>query len=426
MSEILKELAPGISFLYAGQKGLKTNNVTAAVLLPLNIETASDNAAVPYILKTAGADFPDYTSLRKYLARLYGASLSVSVSSLGDNQLLTLSVSAIDNRFALEGEDITEQCAKLIASLLYNPLLDEKGDFTKENTDLARRLLVEKIQSEANNKRLYARNRASEIMFRNEAYSVPPKGTEETAMAVTPNSAARAWRNMLKKGNITFTVTGAAQPDAAQKVFEQAIKGAERDYSPLPQTEVVCTCENTKNETERLDVTQAKLVIGLRTGVAANEKESAAVRLMTELLGGSAHSLLFLNVREKMSLCYYCAAIYNRLKGAVIIDSGLEEASAQNAKAAILEQLNKIASGDFDDELLEAAKLSIKDKYTTLSDSADSLEGYYAGQLLYSSPVAPSDYAEELLGVTREQVIEAAKRVVPDTFYLLCGKGNEE
>ena len=73
-------------------------------------------------------------------------------------------------------------------------------------------------------------------------------------------------------------------------------------------------------------------MLGFRAGTAEPDGDVAAARLMNALLGGTPHSLLFRNVREKLSLCYYCASSYDRLKGILLVDSGVDGQNAGRAK----------------------------------------------------------------------------------------------
>ena len=159
--------------------------------------------------------------------------------------------------------------------------------------------------------------------------------------------------------------------------------------------------------------------MGFRTPYAEPYTDVAVVKLMCAVLGGTPSSKLFMNVREKMSLCYYCAARYNPNKGIIIIDSGVENANIEKTETAILEQLKSMQAGDITDEEIDAAKLALKNAYITSLDSLASIENFYLSQTFNRETLTPEESAEKIMAVTKEQIIEAAKAVSLDTIYVL-------
>lgn len=165
-------------------------------------------------------------------------------------------------------------------------------------------------------------------------------------------------------------------------------------------------------------VTQSKLVLGFRV----TDPDLAAVRMMVSVLGGSPSSLLFMNVREKLSLCYYCAASYDRHKGILLIDSGVEKDNISLARTEILKQLETIHEDAFTDEEMESARLSLMDAFRTVSDDAASLEAFYLGQIYSGRTYTPEEEAGLLTQVSRKEIVRAAQSAALDTVYLLTSK----
>ena len=189
---------------------------------------------------------------------------------------------------------------------------------------------------------------------------------------------------------------------------------------PAPQ--IVPAPAKVKEVAEQLPVQQAKLVLGFRTSIAEPSDEVMAARVMTALFGGTPTSKLFLNVREKLSLCYYCAARYDRQKGVLLVESGIERPNKEKAQAEILRQLDDLKQGKFTDEELAATILSVQNSFRTVSDSQFGLGNWYESQLFDRRFQSPEEAAESAGRVTRDQVIAAAKTVTLDTVYLLEGE----
>ncbi len=170
--------------------------------------------------------------------------------------------------------------------------------------------------------------------------------------------------------------------------------------------------------TEPHDVAQSKMVMAFKTGY----ENIAVMRLMNAVYGGSPISKLFMNVREKLSLCYYCSSGYNDRKGVLYVDSGVEHANAKKAEAEILNQLEAMKKGDFTDDEFENARRTMLNGIKGVSDNANDIGNWYF-QRIYSGDIfTPEEYIERLKKVTREEVIAAANSLRLDTVYVLTGK----
>lgn len=417
----VKEIAGGTSFIEVKDNRFKTNLISLFLVMPMEEGTVSANALLPFLLKRCCRDYPDLSALNRRLAELYGARLSGDVSTIGENQMLSLSITAIDDRFALNQEVISGDCARLICSLLFDPAL-ENGTFQESDIALERRCLTELIDSEINEKRVYAKNRLREIMFRNERYGIGRYGTRDGALTLTPGDVTAAWNRVLACGKITMLALGSADTAPALSQFTAAIGKLNRTFSNVCATEFIPSADSVNYYTERLTVNQAKLVMGFRAGAAQGHGNVYAVRVMTALFGGMPHSKLFLNVREKKSLCYYCVSRYDRQKGVVFVECGIEEKNYQAALDEILVQLDCIRRGEFDENELNATILAMKNQFEGVTDSQMGTALWYADQLTDEEMLTPADAAKKAAQITRDDVIAAAKAATLDTVYLLAGE----
>lgn len=243
-------------------------------------------------------------------------------------------------------------------------------------------------------------------------------------MALTPQSMTAVWREALEQSRLLL-ITQSGRDTAADSLAD-GLKGLPcRSPRPLEAVPAPRGKKGVRRVTERMDLAQAKLVMGFVTPVAESRsapEEVAAMRLMNALLGGTPHSLLFRNVREKLSLCYYCASSFDRHKGVFLIDSGVEEQCAAKAEEEILRQLDCVRRGDFTQEDLEAARRSVVSQFRTLGDLQSTLAGWYLGQANRDIPLSPEAAAAEIAAVSAEQVRKAAESLTFDTVYLLAGQ----
>lgn len=416
-------IGDGIWFNSVIDRRYKTNRISVSFVLPLERETASVYALLPSILRKGTKSCPDFTEFSKKLAMLYGAKVGYGVSAIGDCQVLTVSVDVIDDSYALGGESLLEEAAKILSEVALEPVL-ENGAFRETDIALEKQSLIDQIESEINEKRRYALNRAMSILCAGEPAGVNKYGYIEDVKKITPRSAAEAYETLLKTARIEIMFVGCGDPSKPEALLKQAFAGVERTLRQFPAFTVKREAE-LKEETDRMNVSQSKLVLGFRTRTAPDEDRLNAVRLMLALYGGTPSSKLFLNVREKLSLCYYCAARPNVSKGIAFVDCGVEHENIEKAKAEILRQLDCIKAGDFTDEELEHARLSMVNSFRSVGDSAGAVEGWYLAQLLYGTGNSPEAEAERIAAVDREAVIAAAAEMELDTVYLLTAEGKE-
>lgn len=419
-----RAICDGVNFRSIRDTKFKTMRISAHLIVPMSRQTAAENALLPFLLSRASREYPDFTKLGQRLAELYGASLNADVQKLGDLQVLSLSASGIADRYALEGEAISGELAKLLCSILFDPPLVD-GLFPEDGFEQEKRQTMELIDSEYSDKRTYARQRCEAIMCADEPYGVNRYGGKEDIARVERPALTAAWKRLLDTAKIELMVLGDCDPAPVYEGFRAAFETLGSRKTADCTTKVVRSAEKVNTMTEKMDVAQGKLVMGFRTGTATPDEEVPATRLMAALFGGTPNSKLFLNVREKLSLCYYCSASYNSMKGIMLVQSGVEVKNMERAKEEILRQLDEVKQGNFDESEVEAAKMSLCNSYRTLSDSLGGLENWYLSQTFASHSQQPEEAAAQINAVTRQEIIDAANRVTLDTVYCLVGNGED-
>lgn len=414
-----KKLFEGVELCSVSAEGFKTACASLSFVMPLG-EKASLFALVPNVLTRSCKDYPDVTSVERKLALLYGAEIIVDVTKSGENQVLKVEVSCIDDRFSIGEESITNECLKLLFQMVFEPRL-ENGAFCSDDVESEKRLLAERLIAENSDKRTYAKNRCNEIMFENELYGIHRYGTVEDIEKITPESLYEAYKEMLSKSKMLVCVSGGSFSNV-EELLEKYISDDDRK-AELNETLYVEACEDVKYVKEQEAVKQGKLVMGFRLGMKGEDDDYAARRVMVDLFGGSPHSKLFTVVREKMSLCYYCSAMMFRQKGVMLVQSGIESYNEEKAKTAILEQLEDIRKGNFTDDDIASSVKSLEDGFRSVSDSAESVAGWFTSQVCSNKYLYPEDFIEQFKKVTREDIIKAAKAVTLDTVFMLEGTG---
>ncbi len=421
---VQKKIAPGVELLAVPAGRFKTNELAIHLAVPMEEQMVADYALAISVVSRKGKAYPDMRALHLQLDKLYGAAISVTANKSGGCQILKMGITTLDNRFALDDEKIAEAGLELLMNLLFDPLLGEDGLFSPADIETERRVLLEKLAAEENEKRLYAVMQMQQIMFAGDPYRINPKGTKEALLAATPESVTAAWRRMLRESKMLVTVVGSTDPEAACAALRRRLEGVERAYQPMPGPRFVARCEQVKDVRESEKIRQGKLVLGFRVDMRPNDPLAPAMRSFCDVFGGGPYSKLFMNVREKMSLCYYCSARLARHNSYIFIQCGCEEENMDKAVAEILHQLEIIQSGDCKAEL-ESSRIAMIDALDGVADTPNGLESWYASRLLDDDFRTPAQVAEETRSVTVEQVQACAGRLSLDTVYRLVAEKEE-
>lgn len=420
-----KEIGNTIAFNWIEDKKFKHNRISVNFILPLQEETATQYAVLPFLMQRSYRDCPDASELAKRLDTLYGASISGSVYKVGDYQIITLTVIGIDDRYTLNGEELTAQCAEMLAGVVCRPNIVD-GAFPKQELDLERQSLQDTIEAEVNDKRAYASTRCVEEMFAGKPCAVPRYGRVEYLEALTPESCAEAYERMLRTAAIEIIMVGASANEGVAQVFADAFAGVARDPIQVEQDERPNPDIQPREVVETMALSQAKMVLGFTTDAVTTDAAQAASRLMAAIYGATPFSKLFLNVREKLSLCYYCAARTNTTNQYLLVECGVEDKNKQAAQDEILHQLAAVQQGDFTEEELYNAQLAIINSLRSTGDSLGALERWYLAQIIQDSHQTLQQEIESIRAVDRDAVMAFAKTLKLHTVYLLTGNAEQE
>lgn len=416
MSEMISQhLSDSVTLHTFTDPRFKTMKISVNLFVPLKQETAARNAILPALVSYATRKYPDYTALNCRLAQLYGAALASSVQKIGGFQALNLSVSGLANRYAFGGEDMFTQLSGLLFDVMFDPLRDEDGLLSEEGFRQKQRALLETLDAEYNDKIVYAHRRCEELLFQGQSAAFGSFGTKEQIAALDRKTVSQAWEEILHSAQFEVFVLGDCVSHEEMFVKRFAGMGKPQPLGLLKYEEPV----EVHRKTEEQPLSQSKLSMGFRADFSPEEKP--LFRLMAAALGGVPSSKLFQNVREKMSLCYYCSSSMAANSRAMFIESGVETENLQQAEAAIMDQISALQRGELTEEELLSAKLALQNSMRSVQDSLSAMENAYLGQVFGGHVMSPEASAEQIMTYSREQVTEAARRLRPAAVYTLKG-----
>lgn len=423
------EIGDGISLCHIKTGKFKHASLAISYSTKLSAENAVMNSLITSVLTKSCARFPKMEDFNRELDRLYAASISGSVKKFGEVHTAVIKADTLQNKFVPDGEDVIKELTNLVLDALLAPSLPD-GVFDKEIFESEKTNLIDQIRASQNDKDGYAVRRCAEIMCENEKFSTYVHGDEQTVSEVTVESLTERYRELIAGAKLEIYFVGDYDAEALANILRERFEDVKRNVTlDVPATKVRRKASGeVKRVNETAPISQAKLSIGFRLGRSLSDRNFPAVTLFKEIYGGSPTSKLFANVREKLSLCYYCSPAVEQIKGIMIVASAIEAKNKERAEEEILLQLEKIREGEISDEEFNSARESLINRYNEIADSTDAIIAWYMQRSVLGFVDSPDIAALAISFLTKEHVVEAAKEISLDTVYLLSGEesGKEE
>lgn len=420
MKEISHVLGEGIEFISMTEPKFKTTNITISLLMPCQPEKFAAWALLPNLLINSCAKYPSIAKMSERLQELYGAYLDSSISLIADTWHMRLMVNTIGNAYALEGEKLQEEAASMLLECMLHPNLNEKNVFSEAAFRMEQKELLDVIENEVNNKRSYAAKQARKVIFSGEPNACSLYGTKEDVLALTPEAVYEAYQEILQKAQILIYYIGPDEAAELPEIFRKAFTGRKvpelRFRLPSP-----CKAEPAV-VTESMDVNQCQLVMAFK---ADRHLSQEAARMSSLMFGGAPFSLLFSNVREKMSLCYYCSSTMSYGKNTMIVKSGVSQENLDKAQQAILKQLEDMQNGNFEEKLLNDAKRYLVNALKLTGDTPYSCASEAFERFIRPDHADVDERIRLYQELTKEEIIQTAKAFRLDSIYILHQKGEE-
>ena len=412
-------LLPGVTLrCYRGLR-FKQSCLSVQLVRQMRREEAALNALLPAVLLRGTEAAPELRSITLRLDDLYGASAGSLVRRIGDYQTTGLHCGFIDDRFALAGDRILEPMLAFLEELLLRPRL-EAGAFCRDYVESEKTNLISAIESRMNNKQAYANDLMLDSLCREDSYGIPRLGTPEQVAAITAEGLYAHYREILEESPVELFYVGSGEPERIAALLTPMFSRFPGSRLPLPpQTPFRPGPPETITKT--MEVSQGKLSMGFVTPIDTTDPRFAAMQLCNMVLGGGVTSKLFMNLREKLSLCYDISSSYHMSKGLLTVSAGIDPENGEKVQALILRELQACARGEITPEEAEAARQALLSSLRGIHDSPGAIEGYYSTAVLSARGRTPAEYAEALRAVTPEQIAEAAATVELRTVCFLKG-----
>lgn len=425
MNYIKHEIKTGINFHKISTNKFKTNLFAIFLTTPLKRETVTANALLPLVLKRGSSLMQSQEVISEKLEEMYGAGFDCGIDKSGNNQVIKFYLETLNDNFIPTNENIAQEAFDLLFDVIFNPLIINNA-FKEQYVDGEKNKLKQIISSKIDNKAKYAMDRCIEEMYKGKPYELYKYGYIEDLSKINGNSLYTHYKQLLNECKIDIFISGDSEDNIIDIIKNnEQIKNLNERY---PKYTINGDNEekqevDAKLVEEAMDVMQGKLVLGLDV-IDIEENEKYATSVYNIILGGSANSKLFQNVREKASLAYTAGSSYLRQKNNIIIRCGIEIENYEKAVEIIKEQLKEMEESKFSDEDIENAKNIIESTVDGIPDSQDSEISYYFGQELAREFVTLQEYIDKIKKVKKEEVEAISKKIKINTIYFL--KNNEQ
>lgn len=424
MAYITNEIKEGIKLHLIQTNKFKTNLMGVFITLPLKRENITLDTVIPAVLKRGTNNLKTQEDIAKKLENMYGAVLDCGIEKTGDNHIIKFYSEALNNKFIPQNsnQDLNKETLNLLLDVIFNPLIENKG-FKKEYVDSEKNNVKLLIESKIDNKDQYAFNRCVEEMYKNKPYGLYKYGYTEDLQNINEKNLYNYYLEIIKTSKIDIFISGDFNLNEIKQIVEENenIKklNSRKNINIINNEETEIKEDVQENSLEeKMNINQGKIVIGL--DVHYNKLDSKfAMSIYNVILGESATSKMFQNVREKASLAYSARSNYIRQKNNIYIRCGIEIENYEKALKIIKEQLEDMKNGDFTEEDLENAKKYMISGVESVQDEQDSEITYYLGQELAGKLTTLEEYIDKIKKVSKQNVLEIANSIKINTIYFL-------
>ena len=414
-----KEVKKGIKLHEMQTEKFKTNLIAIFLSMPITKENVTKNSLLSAVLRRGSKNMSTQEQISQELEEMYGASFDCGLDKTGDNHILKFYLESVNDKFLPQtDENMLKTSIEKLLEIVFNPLV-ENGAFKEEYVKQEKENVKRIIEGKPDNKARYAFDRCVEEMYKDEPYGLYKYGYIEDLEQITAQDLYNYYQIMIAECKIDIFVSGnisEVHEIVKQNENIQKLQEREPDYkinNVEPKAEV-----EEKEVIEEMEVTQGKLTIGLDLHLE-NEEQKYDAMLYNAILGGTANSKMFQEVREKASLAYTAGSSYVRYKSNIFIKCGIEIKNYEKAMEIIRKQLEDMKNGVFTDEDIENAKKGIISGIKAIDDEQDTEITYFFGQELTGSKTSLEEYIEKIQKVSKDDIIKVANSININTIYFL-------
>lgn len=348
---------------------------------------------------------------------LYNVGFHSSTSSSGNYHIMNFECTFLNEKYTEIG--MTQKSLEFFLNFIFEPNIEE-GKFNEKAFNISKNILKDDILSYDDSPERYSNQKLLEAMVPNNPTSYNSFGYLEVLESITPKSLYEYYESVLKSDLIDIFIIGDVDNNIKELIKDNFnIKTLKKESSShfLENKKLKSRFKIVK-ESKRLE--QSKLLLGYKISPMTKREKMYVSYIYSYILGGGPDSMLFKNVREKNSLCYSVNASIYAISDLMIIKSGINAKDANKAIKIIKEQVKRMQKGNFDLEEIEKAKVTYLASLKGLEDNPNSVLNIYTSKEYLDYDLV-DERIKQIKIVTKEEIITLAKKIHPDTIFILEG-----
>jgi predicted Zn-dependent peptidase len=400
----------------------KTHSIVINIQQVLSKDLVSQSALLPMVMKRGTRVYPEPYQLKNQLADLYGAGFQADVMKRGEREIIQFRMEIANGSYFSDERSLLEEGLELLNQILYHPKIVD-GGFDPGFLEAEKKNLTNRIHGLLNDKISYAAEKSIAAMCQDEPYGTFILGDEARIKAISGEQLYTYYRELMASHPIDIYLVGDFEVERVKSLIQEKLEIPLRSsVKSLPETIVYRHVKEIKKVVEEQDVNQGNLNLGLRTNTRFADDDYPAMFMYNAILGGFAHSKLFVNVREKASLAYYASSKIESHKGIITIQSGIKPENEEKALKIIRQQLDDMRRGDISDDEMKKTISVLTNQLKEIKDRPFELINYHYHSVLGGTTRTLEQFMQAIRETTRDDVIDAAQKVELDTIYFLRNK----
>ena len=418
-----EKITEAISLSTINTDKFKSSVLSVSITIPLSKSAFAYNLLLSHLLRRGTASYPSVALINKKLDELYGSYIEIKSSRIGENISLVILAEFLDDIYILDSADITNEIISLISELILSPAFLEK-EFSTSAFEHEKKLIIDSINAEINNTRVYAAKRCMEIINQDSIDVPSSEELKELISNATMDGVVNHYKALISSAPLNVFSIGAADSEKVKSALKREFLRYPCGHDaklilPSPIYKENCICK-----TEPMQVSQGKLSLAFTTGVTLTSENGRyyTMIMLNEIFGGAISSKLFTNVREKLGICYYCSSSYSPYSGIMLVSSGFEVKNKDLANKAILEQLEEIKNKNISEYEFSTSQRSLINSYRQISDSPFDIQAFFGARTLFGIKDSIEEMEEKILNVTIEDISELAKEIKLNASFFVEGK----
>ena len=414
------EIIKGVHLHFIQSEKFKTNKIKVRFSAPMSEKTIAGRVLTASMLETSNALYPTSQAFREKLANLYGANYSTSLSRRGLVHYLDINLSFVRDQFLSRKNMLADEILDFLKASLFFPLSNGQA-FDTKTFEIEKRNVLTDLEAEIENHFYHAHRELNNLFYDLPEMRIPRVGTIELVEKETAETSFAAFQQMLNQDQIDFFFIGDFYEIAVREKIQE-FQFSEREQ-PLQLSYQQNYSNITREKLEQRDVHQSIVELAYHFSSQYGDRSHLPLIVLNGLLGGFAHSKLFVNVREKESLAYTISSSFDIFSGLMRIYAGIDRANRTKTIALINRQILDLKRGHFTDEELEQTKNMLKNSILLAQDRQNTLiERAYMSSVLGKKFLSLEAWLKALENVSKADLIEAVQQLKLQAIYFMEGK----